>query len=595
MAWVNRKSRFILTVVGFAVLAIYTVFAVIRSHFLVDVNNLPQYDFAREIPSVRGGIYCSPRGRNPYPIMKSMPCWEFRLDPVAMTQSVVKAKGQNKARSPRAQACTIADVLGIPREEVFEMIANYSRRYQRIAVSDKKRAYDILTDKSLVAGVIVRETFERRFLEGNRLCHVVRGVNAKYNSFMRGTPGVLRGKKDANGNMIKDKIEVNIQPKRGADVHLTVDHYLQKVVEGELAAGVREYDAAAGWCVILEVSTGRVLAMATVPDFDVTGDYDEKDPVLRNKVISHTYEPGSVMKVVTAAAAVDAGFADAGTVFSTKRDEKNWKGEYKYYKLPRDSHRMEPRVTLRDGIVESSNVVIGKLGYDFGPKMVYSYFKKFGFGEPVGIELPNEEGGIIHHYSKWDKATWSRAPIGQGVAVTALQLASAYQAIANDGVRKKPYIVDSIVDVDGNDLHLRKDEPGERVISERAAREMREMMLGVAAHGGTARRARLKGYSVAGKTGTAQKASPTGGYAPGLYVATFCGIVPSGVVKRNPDDAVAVPPEIVVLVSLDFDKNARYHQGGNSAGPIFKRIAETAMRYLEIAPDRPDDVTEYEF
>ncbi len=591
----NRNARFWSCIGLLFLFAGYSAYSLVRAHFDIDIDKLPQYDFCEKIPSIRGGIYCSPRGRDPYPIMASMPCWDFRLDPVAMTQAVVKAKGQRKPRTPRAQAVTIADVLKLPREKVFSMIENYSRRYQRLAVSDDRRAYEVLSDKSLVGGVIVEETYERRYLEGNRLCHVVRGINSKYNSLMRGTPGEMRGKKDAHGNLIKDKIEVDIPPKRGADVHLTVDHFLQKVVEGELAAGVAEYGAGSGWCVILEVETGRVLAMATVPDFDVKGNFDDKDLILRNKVISHTYEPGSVMKVITAASAVDAGFVTPKSAYSTRRDEKDAYGKYKYYKLPNDSHAMAPKLTVKDAIVESSNIVIGKLGYDFGPKNLYSYFRKFGFGSPVGIELPYEEGGILWNYRKWNKATWSRAPIGQGVAVTALQMASAYQAIANGGIRKKPYIVDKILDVDGNDLLLRKEDPGERVISEAAAYATREMMLGVAAVGGTARRAKLKGYSVAGKTGTAQKPSPTGGYAPGLYVATFCGIVPSGVVKRNPEDPVPVPPEIVVLVSLDFNERRPYHQGGNSAGPIFKRISETAMRYLEIAPDRLDDVSDDEF
>lgn len=591
----NRNARFWISVGLLFIFAGYSAYSLVRAHFHIDQNRLPQYDFYRKIPSIRGGIYCSPTGRDPYPIMKSMPCWDFRLDPVAMTQSVVKAKGQRKPRTPQAQACTIADVLKLPREKVLSMIKDYQRRYQRLGVSDDKRAFDILSNKSLVGGIIVKETYERKYLEGNRLCHVVRGINSKYNDLMRGTPGEIRGKRDAHGNLIKDKIEVNIPSKRGADIHLTVDHFLQKVVEGELASGVAEYGAGSGWCVILEVETGRVLAMATVPSFNVKGDYEDKDLILRNKVISHTYEPGSVMKVITAASAVDAGFVTSRSSYSTKRDEKDAYGNYKYYRLPNDSHAMAPRLTIKEGIVESSNIVIGKLGYDFGAKNVYSYFKKFGFGSRIGIELPNEESGILRDYHKWDKATWSRAPIGQGVSVTALQLASAYQAIANGGIRKKPYIVDKILDADGNDLLLRKEDPGERIISEAAAYSTREMMLGVAAVGGTARRAKLKGYSVAGKTGTAQKPSPTGGYAPGLYVATFCGIVPSGVVKRNPEDPVPVPPEIVVLVSLDFNERRPFHQGGNSAGPVFKRISETAMRYLEVVPDRLDDIGDEDF
>jgi cell division protein FtsI/penicillin-binding protein 2 len=231
-----------------------------------------------------------------------------------------------------------------------------------------------------------------------------------------------------------------------------------------------------------------------------------------------------------------------------------------------------------------------------GPKRVYGYMRRFGFGRRVGIELPREEIGILWDYRKWNKATMSRAPIGQGISVTPIQMASAYQTIANDGIRKKPYIVDKIVDAEKNDLLSHQEDPGESVIKASTAHTVREMMLDVTTPKGTARRAKVKGYSVAGKTGTAQKTKEgVKGYLPGLYVATFCGIVPSGVVKRYPDDPIPVPPKIVVLVSLDFDEKRRYHAGGNSAGPVFKRITEKAMRYLEVVPDRLDELEEEDY
>ena len=179
------------------------------------------------------------------------------------------------------------------------------------------------------------------------------------------------------------------------------------------------------------------------------------------------------------------------------------------------------------------------------------------------------------------KASRSRAGIGQFVAVTAIQLASAYQAIANDGVRMRPRIVDRVVRADGTVSYRSEPTPAGRPISAQTARTMREMMTEVVTPRGTARRAAIRGYSVAGKTGTAQKQLSGGrGYAPGLYRATFCGIVP------------ASDPAIVVLVTLDFDERTRYHQGGNSAGPVFKRVATSALRYLMVPPDRPDELAD---
>lgn len=596
---VGAKTRFWIPLILLLGIGSYTGYSLIRAHFIIDVTRIPQYDFSESIPSLRGGIYCKGPGGTAYPLVKSTPCWEFRLDPVAMTQVVVRAKGTKKPRTIRAQAATIADVLKLPRSQLFDMVENYSSRYQLLGITDDKRAYDILSDRTLVGGVIVRNTDVRRHYEGKRLCHVLGGVNrersgvdgieSRYNKALSGIPGKITGKKDGRRRVISDKIEEKIPPVPGSDIYLTVDHTVQKIVEEELKAGVAEFGSGAGWCVVLDVKTGRVLAMASFPDY-IPEYYNKATPEeRRNRVIGFNYEPGSVMKVITAAAAVDAGFAHAGTVYSTDRAEKDARGEFKYYKLPNDSHAMGPKLTLKDAIVHSSNVVIGKLGFDFGSERLYSYFEKFGFGKPTGIELPGEEGGIVRHFSKWDKATRSRAPIGQGVSVTAIQLASAYQAIANDGIRNAPSIIEKIVDAKGNNVFEVSQSQRERVISIHAAREMRKMMLGVAAAGGTARRAKLDGYSVAGKTGTAQKARKDGrGYEPGLYCATFCGIVPSGVVSPM-EGGAAVPPEVVILVTLDFDERRPFHQGGNSAGPVFKRIAERTMRYLGVTPDCPQD------
>jgi cell division protein FtsI/penicillin-binding protein 2 len=282
------------------------------------------------------------------------------------------------------------------------------------------------------------------------------------------------------------------------------------------------------------------------------------------------------MKVITAAAAIDSGLVTAETLYRTHRNDE------RYFRLPGDgSHVWDDYMTVRDAIVHSSNIVIGKLGCDLGPERLWKYMRMFGFGGKTGIELPGEQYGILHHWKKWDKATWSRAPIGQGVSVTAIQLASAYQAIANDGVRMKPYIVSRVEDAAGDELYRHQPRELGRCVSAATARTMRKMMMDVATRQGTARRAAIRGYSIAGKTGTAQK-SVGRTYAEGLYRATFCGIVP------------AMDPRIVVLVTLDFDAKTRYHQGGNSAGPVFKRIATMALRYLMVPPDRPDELEESE-
>ena len=436
----------------------------------------------------------------------------------------------------------------------------------------------------------------RQYLSGRALSHVLGSLNAelvgsagielKYDKILSGTPGTVRGMKDAFRRELYDKRIISIDPKPGADVYLTIEPNVQDWTEYLLKGGMAEYGADSGWAIVMDAETAAIYAMASFPDFDPAKFGKATDSQKMNRAIAFNYEPGSVMKTITAAAAMDSNPKRYGplTRFSTNRQDPN------YYRLPGDyGHVWDPTMTLTDAIVHSCNIVIGKLSYDLGPYTVFKYMQRFGFGSKTGIELPGEQYGILPnpHKRMWDKASWSRAGIGQFVAVTAIQLASAYQAIANNGMRMKPYIVEKIIDHDGTEMLKREPEQAGRAISAETARKLRQMMTGVATPSGTARRAALRGYSIAGKTGTAQKQIPGGtGYYQGLYRATFCGIVP------------AADPKLVILVTLDFERRTQFHQGGNSAGPVFKRITLAATRYLGVQPDKPDelyDVDEDEF
>ncbi|MCR5413360.1 MAG: penicillin-binding protein 2 [Kiritimatiellae bacterium] len=596
------KLRFWLPVLCLCGLAAFSGRKLVKSHLELSANvKEPRYDFTEYVPAKRGAIYdtkCDGDGK-PVALVRSVQGWEYRLDPVAMTTGVVRVDKKAKPRTRENQSRLIAGLLGLDYADVFAKATNSTDRYQYLGYSDSRAVHEHLTDPHLVAGVIARKRYKRQYNEGRSFSHIIGCVNSesdgyygielRFNKYLKGTPGQERGKLDARRRKLYDKPIEQIPAIPGADVYLTVNRDLQRYMETALKNGVAEYGAAAGWSVMLDAKTGEVISLASYPDFSPT-DYDKATPDQAvNRVTAFTYEPGSVMKVITAASAIDAGFVRPDSLYSTDRREEG------YYKLPGDgSHVWEPTMTVSNAIVHSSNIVIGKLGYQFGPKRLYDGMRRFGFGRHTGIELMDEQVGILRDPSvkMWDKATWSRAAIGQGVSVTAIQLASAYQAIANDGVRIPPRLVSKIVDANGEDVLDDADRPiAERVISAETARTMRRVMLAVASSAGTARRAAVPGYSVAGKTGTAQKVKD-GKYAPGLYRATFCGIVPSGVVKRNPEDDAPVPPRVVILVSLDFEEKTRYHQGGNSAGPIFRRIASCAMRTFGVAPDCPDTAEE---
>ncbi len=588
MAMRGENWRFWLPIIGLALFATYSAQKLVRAHVDPKVS-APCYVFTRELTAPRGGIY-SCKGKE-YPFAKSVPYWEYALDPLSLTNAFVRPKGEKRPRAKEAIVRTIADALGLEYQKVLRMANAVPRRGYRnqfLALSSDPNAHRTLADSHLVAGVAIRDTQVRQYLHGRRLSHVLGSVNAedvgsagielRFNKDLTGTPGTIQGMRDARGRELYDKRQVSIDPIPGADVFLTIDHNVQFEAEDALQWGVAEYGAASGWCIVMGAKTGAVLAMASLPDFEPLAFGRMTDDVKLNRAVAFNYEPGSVMKTLTVAAAIDAGFVRAGSAYRTNRDDPN------YYKLPGDgSHKWEPTITVQEALVRSSNIVIGKLAYDFGPRRLYAYFKKFGFGAKTGIELPGEQFGILPDPNKrmWDKASQSRAGIGQFVAVTAIQLAGAFQILANDGLRMKPYIVDRIVRADGSDIVRNVPTPIERVVSANTAQTMRKIMLDVASPKGTARRAAIRGYSIAGKTGTAQKQIPGGrGYAPGLYRATFCGIVP------------ASDPELVVLVTLDFEERTCFHQGGNSAGPVFKRLATAALRYLMIPPDRPDELVD---
>ena len=578
----GKSWRFWVPIAILLCFSVYCAQKLVRAHVAPEVD-APNYVFRRQVIARRGSIYSS-YGKS-YPFVKSVPYWEYRLDPVSLTNVVVRRHGE-PPRPKEAIVKTIADALHLDYRRVKAMASNTKNRYQFLARSSDPNAYRILADSKLVAGVAISDQQVRQYIHGRRLAHVLGSVNAeqvgsagieqRFNREMTGRPGTIQGMRDARGRELYDKRKVSIDPIAGADVYLTIDHNVQFAAEDALKWGLREYGAASGWCIVMDSRSGAILAMVSLPDFDPLAFGRVSDDAKLNRAVGFNYEPGSVMKVITAAAAIDAGFVSPDTYYRTNRDDT------RYYRLPGDgSHVWEPTMTVRDAIVHSSNIVIGKLSYDFGPARLYAYMRKFGFGERTGIELPGEQYGILPnpHKRMWDKASWSRAGIGQFVAVTAIQLASAYQAIANDGLRMRPYLVDKIVEPDGLELLHRSPEPIGRPVSARTARTMRSVMLDVASPKGTARRAAIKGYSVAGKTGTAQKQIPGGrGYYQGLYRASFCGIVP------------ASEPRLVILVTLDFEARTKFHQGGNSAGPVFKKIATSALEYLMIPPDRPDEL-----
>lgn len=606
MAGTNEKIRFWLpaVVLLLAAIGVGTRLVMLHLSLVTARTKQPDYGFTRNSQGCRGAIYCMDGNEV---LAQTKTVWDYHIDAQAATLDPANPKKPISAKARREKMQTISDVLQIPLLKVMDAYAardpkNPSKmaRYVKLATSDDDGVHEVLSNPKLRLNELsITERQVRVYPQGRRLSHIVgfvsrdptnrvgvAGIELRYEGLLKGTPGTVRGTRLATGGEARGRREIDVDARSGNDVYLTIDPNIQYEVERALAAGVASNKAERAWAIVLSVKTGAVLAMANLPDYDPNEYNKSADSARFNGAISENYEPGSVMKTITACAVLNERLVGPDTMISTARNDPN------YFRLPGDgSHKWEDRMSVRDALVHSSNIVYGKLGFDLGPKRLWSYMRAFGLGQRTGIELPGEETGIIPNWNTWDKVKWSRAPIGQGVAVTAIQLASAYAAIGNDGELLRPYLVQKVVDPDGTVLYENK---GHEVLGNpirpETARKVREMMLGVAKKGGTARRAAVMGYSVAGKTGTAQMREGRG-YSQTAYNASFIGIVP------------ASRPEIVILVTYQKPAYCRSfklsqetglplynHQGGVCAAPTFSRIASNVLRYLAVEPDIPEEI-----
>ena len=598
MAFVNERNRFRIIVAVLLAVAACVGYRLVAVHLrLVELGvRDPRYWFTREVHGLRGGIYSDVCGKQPFAC--SLPIWEYHVDPQGVNLKLKHKDGTMHSREAEVQ--TVAQAMNMDVDKVREIYWRVNSRYVFLGTSDSDDVHNVMSDRKKVTGVAIDERQVRRYPQGTMLSHVLGfvsrdpdnpvgagGLEMRYERYLKGRPGRIKGSRDARGREIRERRVVDVDPTPGANLYLTVDHNIQYAVEKALYDGFTNCQAKAGWAIVLDARKGSILAMATCPTFHPSNYNKVGELVKKNRCISENHEPGSVMKTITACAVLNEKMVDADTLINTDRNDSD------YYRLPGDgSHKWEPFMSVRDALVHSSNIVYGKLGYRLGPQKLWRYFKAFGFGRRTDIDLPGEEVGILPDWRKWDKASWSRAPIGQFVAVTPIQMALAYGAVANGGKLMKPYVVDRIVAADGEVLFRNEPVVVGQPITPDTARRVREMMLGVARPGGTARRAALKGYSVAGKTGTAQMKEGRG-YSKTNYNSSFIGIVPSS------------DPSIVILVTYQQPEHCisyKYHeqtglplynhQGGVCSAPVFRRIAAVVTQYLGIEPDRPEELIE---
>jgi cell division protein FtsI (penicillin-binding protein 3) len=357
-------------------------------------------------------------------------------------------------------------------------------------------------------------------------------------------------------DVLSDRPEVE-----GRDLYLTIDQTIQANAESVLRQTVRKWGAKSATAIVLDPRTGAILAMAVQPGYDANAFPDAPRDLQRNRAVTDTYEPGSTFKLVTVGAALSERLVTPSTRFVLP---------YSIQVADRVIHDAEPRGTVNYSVAQilshSSNVGAITLAQLLGKDRLASWISRFGFGQKTGVDFPGESPGIVLPKDQWSGSTIGNVPIGQGIAVTPVQMASAYAAIANRGVWSRPHLVDHVDGGGRPSLHRR------RVVSRPVAAELMTMMRDVVAEG-TGIYAAIPGYQVAGKTGTAQKPDPHGGYSLDKYVASFVGIVP------------ASRPRLVVLVAVDEPRGAIW--GGVVAAPAFAEIGRFDLQYLEVPPDAP--------
>lgn len=394
------------------------------------------------------------------------------------------------------------------------------------------------------------------------------GLEMRYDALMLGESSFLVTEKDARGKGLSFTNAVVPSGRPGHSLYLTLDKNLQYIAEKELAVGVAKTKAKAGSVVVLDPRTGEVLAMANQPDFNPNAFRKSNSSHWRNRAVCDSFEPGSTLKPLLVAAALNEGLVRASQKINCENGRFRVGGRFVH-----DTHKHQ-MLTVAEIVKYSSNIGSAKIGKMLEREKFHRYLTGFGFGSPTGIDFPGEASGLLRRPEQWFEADLANISFGQGLTVTPLQLTLAMAAIANGGALMSADLVNRVVDPYGQTVEVRQPRVVRQVVSPDVARQVSEMMVAVVDEDGTGSKGAVPGFNVAGKTGTAQKVDPvTGGYSADKRVASFIGFLP------------AEAPRLVILVVLDEPKGVTY--GGVVAAPVFSRIAEQSLRYLHVQPTVP--------
>jgi cell division protein FtsI (penicillin-binding protein 3) len=477
-------------------------------------------------------------------------------------------------QDPQTVARRIAKVLDVDREQLAKRLG--SDRYfvwieRRVSPNEATRIRELD-----IPGVELTSEARRYYPNRHLAAHLlgfadidgrgIEGIELAYEDRLRGLDRRVEAIRDRRGHVVFADDMEDARTIQGQSVVLTIDKAIQHIAERELALGVRTFEARGGSVVVMDPSTGEILALANYPPFNPNEPSKHPTAHRRNRAVVDRFEPGSTVKPFTMAAALAAGAVKPNQSINCENGVTRMGG-----RLLHDAHPYE-WLTPTQILAYSSNIGTAKIAQDLGKKELYRGFRRFGFGEPTGLRVPGETAGILRHYRRWYEIDTAAVSFGQGMSVTNVQLAAAMSAIANGGRLMQPMLVRRMSDGHGATIEENKPRVRRQVVPRRVAKLVGQMLTAVTEPGGTAIEAAVDGYLVAGKTGTAQKADYVhGGYAKDKWLASFIGFAP------------ADRPSVVISVVIDEPVIAHY--GGTVAGPVFRRIAEVTLRHMGIAPE----------
>ncbi len=526
----------------------------IKSGYLSKIAS-SQHGLVIDLEPARGIIY----DRQMRPLVTNV-----KLHSVFANNRILKDK--DKAAS------LLASALDMDRPSISERL-NKDKGFIWLARKigeDKARQIKLLK----IDGIELLKESKRFYPNGTLAAHLLgfagldniglEGIELYYDKYLRGIPGKRFTYRDARRRELVAMEYKSIPAEDGAGLVLTIDEVIQHIAERELDKAFKKYKAKGASIVVMDPWTGEILAMASRPSFDLNFYKDISGEVKRNRAVTDFFEPGSIFKIVTAAAALEEKRVAPQDRFFCEN------GSYFVRGHTLHDHTPHGWLTFRGVIENSSNIGTVKIAMLIGEAALYKYIKSFGFGEKTGVDLPGEVTGIARPTKNWSGTSITAIPMGQEVAVTPLQMSVAISAVANGGILVKPYITKRIIGKDGEAIEEFKPTYVRRVISEETARTLKSFLEGVVDKG-TGKNAIVPGVKAAGKTGTAQKVEPNGTYSHSKFVASFIGFAP------------ADKPRVAIAVFVDEPRP--YYFGGVVSAPVFSKVCEETLKYLGVSSD----------